>query len=51
MIGLALAMIVVAIVFSLLGVIWVGIPLAVLALIVYVGLLVRSGRRTTAREP
>jgi hypothetical protein len=51
MIGLVLAMVVVAIVFSLLGLIWVGVPLGVLALIVFVGLLVRSGRGTTAREP
>jgi hypothetical protein len=51
MIGLALALIVVAIVFSLLGLIWVGIPLGALALILLAGLLVRSGRRTTAREP
>ena len=51
MIGLALALIVVAIIFSLLGLLWVGIPLGALALILFVGLLVRSGSRTTAREP
>ena len=51
MIGLVLAMIVIAIIFSLLGLIWVGIPLGALAGILFVGLLVRSGRRTGPREP
>jgi hypothetical protein len=36
MIGLVLALVVVAIVFSLLGLIWVGIPVAVVAVILFV---------------
>jgi hypothetical protein len=51
MVGLVLAMIVVAIIFSLLGLIWVGIPLGVLAVLLFLGLLVRSGRHPAARKP
>jgi hypothetical protein len=51
MIGLVLALIVVAIVFSLFGLLWVGIPLAVVAVILFVLFVLRWGRRAAAREP
>jgi hypothetical protein len=51
MIGLVLALIVVAIVFSLLGLIWVGIPVAVVGLILFVLFLMGWGKRTATREP
>jgi hypothetical protein len=51
MIGLVLALIVVAIVFSLFGLLWVGIPLAVVAVILFVLFVRRWGRRAAAGEP
>jgi len=51
MIGLVLALIVVGIVFSLLGLIWVGIPVAAVALILFLVFILGWGRRTAAREP
>jgi hypothetical protein len=51
MIGLVLALIVVGIVFSLFGLLWVGIPLAVVAVILFVLFVLRWGRRAAAREP
>jgi hypothetical protein len=51
-IGLVLALIVVAIVVSLLGLIWVGIPVAVVAIILFVLFVAGFGRRTAApRRP
>ena len=49
--GLVLALIVVAIVISLFGLIWVGIPVAVVALILFVLFMMGWGRRTAARRP
>jgi hypothetical protein len=51
MIGLVLALIVVAIVLSLFGLLWVGIPLAVVAVILFVLFVLRWGRRAAAGEP
>ena len=51
MIGLVLALIVVAIVVSLLGLIWVGIPVAVVAVILFVVFVAGFGRRTAAAPP
>jgi hypothetical protein len=51
MIGLVLALIVVGIVFSLFGLLWVGIPLAIVAVILFVLFVLRWGRRAAAREP
>jgi hypothetical protein len=51
MIGLVLALIVVGIVFSLFGLFWVGIPLAVVAVILFVVFVLGWGRRAAAREP
>jgi hypothetical protein len=51
MIGLVLALVVVAIVFSLVGLIWVGIPVAAVALILFVLFMLGWGRRTAARRP
>jgi hypothetical protein len=51
MIGLVLALIVVGIVFSLFGLLWVGIPLAVVAVILFVVFVLGWGRRAAAREP
>jgi hypothetical protein len=51
MIGLVLALVVVAIVFSLLGLIWVGIPVAAVAVILFVLFTLGWGRRTAARRP
>ena len=52
MIGLVLALIVVAIVVSLLGLIWVGIPVAVLAIVLFVVFVAGFGRRAaTPRRP
>jgi hypothetical protein len=51
MIGLVLALIVVAIVLSLFGLLWVGIPLAVVAVILFVLFVLRRGRRAPAGEP
>jgi hypothetical protein len=51
MIGLVLALAVVAIVFSLLGLIWVGIPVAVVAIILFVLFLAGWGRRAAAGKP
>jgi hypothetical protein len=51
-IGLVLALIVVAIVVSLLGLIWVGIPVAVAAVVLFVVFVAGLGRRTaTPRRP
>jgi hypothetical protein len=51
-IGLVLALIVVAIAVSLLGLIWVGIPVAVVAIILFVLFVAGFGRRTaTPRRP
>jgi hypothetical protein len=51
-IGLVLALIVVAIVVSLFGLIWVGIPVAVVAIILFVVFVAGFGRRTAApRRP
>jgi hypothetical protein len=51
-IGLVLALIVVAIVVSLLGLIWVGIPVAIVAIVLFVVFVAGFGRRTaTARRP
>jgi hypothetical protein len=51
MIGLVLALVVVAIVVSLLGLIWVGIPVAVVALILFVLFLAGWGRRAAEGKP
>ncbi|MDX6370235.1 MAG: hypothetical protein QOG93_1737 [Gaiellaceae bacterium] len=52
MIGLVLALIVVAIVVSLLGLIWVGIPVAVVAIVLFVVFVAGFGRRAaTPRRP
>lgn len=51
MIGLVLALIVLAIIFSLLGLIWVGIPVGAVGLILFVFFRLGWGRRTAAREP
>ena len=52
MIGLVLALIVVAIVVSLLGLIWVGIPVAVVAIVLFVVFVAGFGRRkVTPRRP
>ena len=50
MVGLVLALIVVGIVLSLFGLLWVGIPVAVAAVILFVVVSGR-GRRTAAGEP
>jgi hypothetical protein len=50
MIGLVLALIVVGILFSLFGLIWVGIPIAVVAVILF-GLFVLGWGRRIARKP
>ena len=50
MIGLVLALIVVGIILSLFGLFWVGIPVAVVALILVLVFVLGFGRRT-AREP
>jgi hypothetical protein len=51
MIGLVLALVVVAIVFSLVGLIWVGIPVAVVALILFALFIMGWGRRAAERRP
>jgi hypothetical protein len=51
MIGLVLGLVVVAIVFSLLGLIWVGIPVAVVAVILFVLFVMGWGRRTAEGKP
>ena len=52
MIGLVLALIVVAIVVSLLGLIWVGIPVAVVAILLFLVFVAGFGRRpATPRRP
>lgn len=52
MIGLVLALIVMAIVVSLLGLIWVGLPVAVVAVVLFVVFVTGFGRRTaTPRRP
>jgi hypothetical protein len=51
MIGLVLALVVVAIVVSLLGLIWVGIPVAVVAVILFVLFLAGWGRRAAEGKP
>jgi hypothetical protein len=51
MIGLVLALIVVAIVITLLGLPWVGIPVAAVAAVLFVLFLTGFGRRATARRP
>jgi hypothetical protein len=51
MIGLVLALVVLAIVVSLLGLIWVGIPVAVVAVILFVVFMMGWGRRTAERRP
>jgi hypothetical protein len=51
MIGLVLALVVVAIVFSLLGLIWVGIPVAIVAIILLVLFLAGWGRRAAEGKP
>ncbi len=51
MIGLVLALIVVAIVFSLLGLWFAGIPLAAIAIIVFVLFLTGWGRRAKTDQP
>jgi hypothetical protein len=51
-IGLVLALIVVAIVVSLLGLIWVGLPVALVAVVLFVAFVAGFGRRTaTPRQP
>jgi hypothetical protein len=50
MIGLALALVVVALVVSLLGFWIVGIPVAVVAVILFVLFITGFGRRAAARE-
>jgi hypothetical protein len=50
MIGLALALIVVGIVF-LFVIPWVGIPLGIVGLLLFAGYLVGFGRRTTQPGP
>jgi hypothetical protein len=51
MIGLVLALIVLGIVFSLLG-LWIfSIPIGVVALVLFVLFVAGWGRRTTARSP
>jgi hypothetical protein len=51
MIGLVLALVVVAIVVSLLGLIWVGIPVAVVAVILFVLFVAGWGRRAAEGKP
>jgi hypothetical protein len=51
MIGLVLALIVLGIVLSLVGLFWVGIPVAVVAVILFVRFVLGWGRRTAAGEP
>ena len=52
MIGLVLALIVVAIAVSLLGLIWVGIPVAAVAIILFVVFVAGFGRSAAApRRP
>lgn len=51
MIGLVLALVVVAIVFSLVGLIWVGIPVAVVAVILFVLFVAGWGRRAAEGKP
>ena len=51
MIGLVLALAVVAIVFSLFGLIWIGIPIAIAALILFVLFLAGWGRRAAEGKP
>jgi uncharacterized RDD family membrane protein YckC len=51
MIGVVLALIVIAIVLSLFGLFWVSIPIAVVGLILFVLFLVGFGRRAAAGEP
>jgi hypothetical protein len=51
-IGLVLALIVMAIVVSLLGLIWVGLPVALVAVVLFVVFVAGFGRRTaTPRQP
>jgi hypothetical protein len=51
MVGLVLALVVAAIVLTLLGLIWVGIPVAAAAVILFVLFLAGFGRRAAARQP
>ncbi len=51
MIGLVLALIVIAIVLSLFGSWIVGVPIAIVALILFVLFLAGWGRRTAAGKP
>ncbi len=47
MIGLVLALAVAAIVVSLVGLIWIGIPVGVVAIILFVVFVLGVGRRST----
>jgi hypothetical protein len=49
-IGLVLALVVVAIVVSLVGLIWIGIPIGVVAIILFVVFVLGFGRRSTSRR-
>ena len=51
MLGLVLALVVVAIVVSLLGLPWVGVPVAVVAIILFVLFVAGWGRRAATRQP
>ncbi len=51
MIGIVLALIVTAILLSLFGIWIVGVPIAILAVILYVLILAGWGRRTAAGKP
>ena len=51
MVGLVLALIVLGIVLSLFGLLWVGIPVAVAAVILFVLVVMGRGRRTAADKP
>jgi hypothetical protein len=51
MIGIVLALIVMAVVLSAFGIWIVGVPIAVVALLFFVAFLVGWGRRTAAGKP
>jgi len=49
-IGLVLALAVIAIVVSLVGLVWIGIPIGVVAIILFVVFVLGIGRRSTSRR-
>jgi len=51
MIGLVLALVVVALVVTLLGLPWVGIPVGAVGIILFVLFLAGWGRRAATRQP